>query len=314
MTKSFQIPKEELHRLYYIKGWTQRQIADHYGCTDSVIVRRMKEYGFQTRNRGDYHRASPSCTELRKLYTEQELSISQIAISQGCSETAVWRQLHKCNIEIRSQGGQYTEYIPSEMLATWPTPELAYAVGLIATDGHLGKGNNLIGFTSADKEQIKNYRDCLKLGAEVNTRVYPPDQENHKPIYRLNFSDRDFYAFLQELGLKPDKSTSMGALTIPNSVFADFARGCWDGDGCFSIQHRDGRLDQLRSNLTSSSPEFLKWVQKYIEELSGLRSNTYGTELTYYGSQAIALGHWLYYEPGLPALSRKRAIWEQFVT
>jgi transposase len=67
MTTRFHIPREELRQLYYVKGWTQRQIAAHYGCTDSAIVRRMKKYSFQTRNRGDYYRVSPSCAELREL-------------------------------------------------------------------------------------------------------------------------------------------------------------------------------------------------------------------------------------------------------
>jgi len=201
-----------------------------------------------------------------------------------------------------------------EVLAAWPTPELAYAIGLIAADGHLGKGNHLIGFTSADEEQVENYRTCLELGPEVTIRVYPPDQENHKPSYRLNFSDHAFYAFLQELGLTLANSPTTGPLAIPDSVFADFARGCWDGDGGFSVHHRRGRKDQLRSYLTSSNPSFLKWMQKRIKVLPGLRGSIYNANLTYYGPKAIALGHWLYYAPDLPALTRKRVIWERFAT
>ncbi len=314
MTKRFYIPKEELRQLYYVKGWTQRQIAAHYGCTDSVVVQRMKEYGFQTRNRGSYYQINLSCTELSELYIEQGLSTAQIAASQGCSHTTVWKLLQGCGIPLRSQGGQFAVHMSPEVLSAWPTPELAYAVGLFAADGHLGKGNNLIGFTSADKEQVENYRTCLELGTEVIARVYPPAQENHKPSYRLNFSDRAFYAFLQELGLTPANGPTIGALAIPNSVFADFARGCWDGDGGFSIHRQPGRKNQLRSYLTSSSTSFLKWMQKRIEALLELRGSIYDTNLTYYGSKAIALGHWLYYTPDLPALTRKRVVWEQFAT
>lgn len=312
MTKRFHIPGKDLRQLYYIKGWTQRQIAAHYGCTDSVIVQRMKEYGLQTRNRGDYYRVNLSCAELRDLYIEQGLSIAQIAVRQDCGHTAVWKLLQECGIPPRPQGGQFAVHVSPEVLAAWPTPETAYAVGLFATDGHLGKGSNLIGFTSADKEQVENYCTCLELVSEVTARVYPPDQENHKPIYRLNFSDRAFYAFLQDLGLTPANSLTIGPLAIPDSVFADFARGCWDGDGGFSVHRRRGRRDKLRSYLTSSSPDFLEWMQKRIEALTGLRGNVYGVNSEYYGPKAIALGHWLYYALDLPALTRKRLIWEQF--
>jgi hypothetical protein len=251
---------------------------------------------------------------LRELYIEQKLSISQIATRQGCSDTTVWKLLQRCGIPLRPQGGQLAVHMSPEVLAAWPTPELAYAIGLIAADGHLGKGNNLIGFTSADEEQVENYRTCLELGPEFTIRVYPPDQENHKPSYRLNFSDRAFYAFLQELGLTPANSLTIGPLAIPDSFLADFARGCWDGDGGFSVNRQCGRRDQLRSYFSSSSPDFLGWMHKRIEALTGLHGNIYGANLEYYGQKAIALGHWLYYAPDLPALARKRVIWEQFAT
>jgi hypothetical protein len=314
MSKRFHIPREELRQLYYVKGWTQRQIAAHYGCTDSVVVQRMKTYGFQARDRGDYYQINLSCAELEELYVEQGLSTAQIAARQGCSHTTVWKLLQRCGIPLRFPGGQFAIRLSPEVLAAWPTPALAYAVGLFAADGHLGKGNHLIGFTSTDEEQIENYCTCLKLDPTITARVYPPDQENHKSSYRLNFSDRAFYAFLQELGLTPANNPTVGPLAIPNSVFADFARGCWDGDGGFSIHRRRGRKDQLRSYLTSSSPGFLKWMQKCIETLSGLHGSIYDTNLAYYGPKAIALGRWLYYAPSLPALTRKRVIWEQFAT
>mgnify|MGYP001087406934 CR=1 FL=1 len=91
-------------------------------------------------------------------------------------------------------------------------------------------------------------------------------------------------------------------------------RGCWDGDGGFSVNRQCGRRDQLRSYFSSSSPDFLGWVHKRIEALTGLHGNIYGANLEYYGQKAIALGHWLYYAPDLPALTRKRVIWEQFAT
>jgi hypothetical protein len=50
-----------------------------------------------------------------------------------------------------------------------------------------------------------------------------------------------------------------------------------------------------------------------IERLTGLRGSINNDiRLRYYGPNAIALGHWLYYAPGLPCLTYKRKVWERF--
>lgn len=41
--------------------------------------------------------------------------------------------------------------------------ELAYAVGLIATDGNLSKDGRHIELTSKDTEQLETFKRCLKL-------------------------------------------------------------------------------------------------------------------------------------------------------
>lgn len=49
------------------------------------------------------------------------------------------------------------------------TPERAYAVGLIVTDGNLsGDGRHII-LRSKDIEQIKNFKKCLGLKNKIGT-------------------------------------------------------------------------------------------------------------------------------------------------
>jgi hypothetical protein len=53
-------------------------------------------------------------------------------------------------------------------------------------------------------------------------------------------------------------------------------------------------------------------MKERIQRQTKLCGSISGVTLSYDGPKAVALGHWMYYAPGLPSLTRKRAIWEQF--
>ena len=53
--------------------------------------------------------------------------------------------------------------------------------------------------------------------------------------HRIAWSDRRFYDWLTTVGLTPAKSLTLGPLAIPDDYFADFLRGCIDGDGSVRV-------------------------------------------------------------------------------
>src|SRR5262249_59583585 len=87
--------------------------------------------------------------------------------------------------------------------------------------------------------------------------------------HRLVWRDREFYDWLRSIGLTPAKSLTLGALAIPDDYFADFFRGCIDGDG--SILNYTDRYhtkkneryvyDRLYVSIVSASPRFIEWLQ-----------------------------------------------------
>ena len=311
--QEFHIPKKELERLYYDLGWTLAQIGDHYGCNESTVGQRMKEYGLQARTRNDYYRVDIPCTKLRELYVAQGWTQAQIGAHYGCSKTTIGQLVRDCGILQRPVGPPRQVHVPPDVLAAWPSPSLAYVVGLIAADGNLSKGNHVVRLPSTDLELIQHYRVCLQLSPAVETRKQPPKQATHKPLYWVVFTDHAYRAFLERLGLTPAKSLTLGPLAIPDAVFPDFARGYWDGDGGWYLKRQwQQRYDTLQAQLTSSSPTLLTWMQARIEQQTGLHGGLAGKQLYYHGVEAVALGCWMYYAPGLPALTRKRAVWEQF--
>jgi len=109
------------------------------------------------------------------------------------------------------------------------TPELAYAVGLLTTDGNLSKDGRHITMRSSDVQLLKTFKKCLNLPYKIVQSKN--DGWAKKPCYRVQFSKVQFYRWLLKIGLFPRKTYTIGELKVPNEYFPDFLRGHLDGDG-----------------------------------------------------------------------------------
>jgi predicted DNA-binding protein YlxM (UPF0122 family) len=302
---------DELRRLYFDERLTLADIAVQFNCDTSTIGNRMKECGLFARTPGDYRRIILPRHELYDLYVVQNLGADVVANHFGCSRKAVTANLRRYDIPVRSPGGPVGQgHVPKDVYATW-TSDLAYALGLIASDGNLVKKRHEVVLVSTDLEIMDYFAGCLQLSPEVQPHLQKRPN-NCKPTYVLSFSDMDFYAFLMGIGITPSKSKTLEPLNVPEVLFPDLLRGLMDGDGSWVTHRSKPPHEYLVAQLTSASPVFLAWVQATVERLIGLHGGTSGIQLTYYGRKAVQLGAWLYYASDIPALSRKRTIWEKF--
>jgi len=271
MTRKIHISRQTLERLYYEEGQRQREIAELFGCSETTVARRMREYEIPTRRDGGPHRA-------------------------------------------RSQR--------SHPRCRW-TPHLAYAVGLIASDGCLSSDGRHIIFTSVDRELVETFKRCLRL--QNRTALASSGGYSKRPIYRVQFSDTAFYDWLLEIGLIPNKTLELSELTVPDACFADFVRGYLDGDGY--IQTYVDSYDRFKSEkyvyqrlfvrFFSGSQEYLKWLKGRLQQLMGTRgavlNHSGAWELRFAKKDSLKLLHWMYYSPDIPCLERKRNIAEPFL-
>ena len=159
---------------------------------------------------------------------------------------------------------------PKKQVDTHWRSELAYAVGLIATDGCLSKDGRHIDLTSKDLDQLETFRKCLGLSVRVG---YKGGRSHNKRYGRIQFGDVNFYQFLLRLGLTPKKSKTLGALKIPQHYFFHFLRGCFDGDGhvysYFDPRWRNSFIFYV--GFTSASDTHLRWLQRKLGQLLGVR-------------------------------------------
>ena len=156
-------------------------------------------------------------------------------------------------------------YRKSKVQLTWSN-NFAYAIGLITTDGNLSPDLRHLHITSKDYEIVINARRCLGINNKIGKKARGGSKE--KKYYVLQFGDKNFFEFLLELGLTPRKSKTLSELRIPRKYFADFFRGCIDGDGSISISsHPESQYPQYKVRLCSASKSFLEWNLKLCRRL-----------------------------------------------
>ncbi len=200
-----------------------------------------------------------------------------------------------------------------------PKPEpkwssgLAYAIGLLATDGCLSKDGRHIIFVSKDLQQLENLKKALGLkNIAIGQTLSGYDG---KPCTRVQFGDVTLYRFLLTVGLTPNKSKTINALRIPRNYFFDFLRGHLDGDGC-TYSYWDPRWKSSFMFYTvfgSASKEHVLWLQKEIRDLAGLSGHITGKgkkhtiyQLKYAKAGSLILLRRMYYNNRVIHLSRKR--------
>src|SRR3990167_9600152 len=105
---------------------------------------------------------------------------------------------------------------------------IAYAIGLLATDGNLSKDGRHITMRSSDIDLLEAFNFSLNL--KIPIRQSHNDGLAKKPSYRVQFSDVKFYRWLLTIGLYPAKTHTLGEIYLPDKYFRDFLRGHLDGD------------------------------------------------------------------------------------
>lgn len=208
-------------------------------------------------------------------------------------------------------------------------PKLAYAVGLLVTDGCLSNDGRHILLTSKDVQLLHTFLDCvdsthIKIGKNRNGRgqIY----------HRIQFGNITFYQWLQEIGLTPNKTLTIGEINIPDKYIVDFVRGHLDGDGSITTYmdryntYKDPKYvyERLWVRFLSASRIHIEWLQKRIEKNLDVKGRIHKTKprdnkrvpmyiLKYGKKESTHLLKQLYYNDKVPCLHRKREVAEKFI-
>ena len=206
------------------------------------------------------------------------------------------------------------------------TPRLAYAIGLIATDGGITRGRNL-GFPSADRELLAHLLACLGKDNKIS-RIRG---RTGGIYYRTQIGDAAFCRWLMSIGIDERKSLTIGPLDVPEEYLFTVARGLLDGDG--SIMNKTARADvgrrddyyweYLQTKFVCGSRPHLEWLKGRLKKALGVdgliitraaRGNRHASYTLRYGKIAShrLLPH-IYQNTSAPRLSRKWRVWAGYV-
>ena len=211
------------------------------------------------------------------------------------------------------------------------TPELAYAIGLITTDGCLSNDGRHIIMRSCDTQLLRTFKKCLNLSNRISETFH--NGWCKKRAYRIQFSNVQFHRWLLKIGLSPRKTYTIGKLKIPNEYFPDFLRGHLDGDGYIqtytdyynTFKNPKYIYARLYTRFTSASKNHVDWIRENIRSLLSIRGHIYQRkprradqttslwEVKFAKKESIKLLSWLYHHPNVPCLVRKRKIAEKFL-
>jgi intein/homing endonuclease len=196
---------------------------------------------------------------------------------------------------------------------TW-SPNLAYAIGVISSDGNVSTDLRHINITSKDKEMLETLKRILHLENMIGVKARGGEEE--KKYFVLQFGDVRFVEFLYSIGITPNKSKTISAVNVPDDYFVDFLRGVIDGDGCIDIYiHPESKLSQVRVRIGSASEIFLQFLLSESRRLCGVNKGSVSRKkssrvhiLTFSKTDTLQLLPKLYYATNLPCLERKRLV------
>ena len=198
---------------------------------------------------------------------------------------------------------------PSGAVPTLWSAEVAYAVGLLATDGSLSSDGRHIDLTSVDYSQLVTFKRCLRLKVKIGKKYGSYNKQQGS--YRVQFGDIFFYEWMYRIGLTPNKSKTLSKLKIPDKYFFDFLRGCFDGDGSI-YAYWDPRWHSsymFYISFTSASPTFLKWLNKTIERLASVQGKITEargvSQLRFAKQGTLRIFNRMFYSADIPYLKRK---------
>ena len=202
---------------------------------------------------------------------------------------------------------------------------MAYAVGLLATDGCLSSDRRHIILTSRDRDLVETYLRCL--GRPLRWTVGRTRRGAH--AYYAQFSDVAFYDWLLSIGLTPRKSLTLGAIDVPDAFLLPLARGLLDGDGSICkftdrptpAKYPDYTYERLWVFFLSASRAHIDWLRGRLNTAVGIngyverirRAKRHDLFRLKYGKrESIVLLRTLYADRGAPCLERKRRIWDEY--
>lgn len=235
---------------YVLKKRSSIDIAKDAGCSRQAVTKALKKFGFKVRSQSE---ASDLAHERGKKILRR--------IDESGRET--FTTLEKIRVDER-------------FFSSW-SPEMAWVLGLIYTDGNIDPGkkrdpgrksHQLPTVRISQKEPELLRKICVLM--KTNARLRYREERRYSntvagALYTLEFQNDRLYADLLALGVTPRKSLTLSFPEMPSEFVRHFLRGCWDGDGTVHVSSRG--KNQCYASIVSGSRDFIDGIVSRLYEI-----------------------------------------------
>lgn len=284
----FSLSRNQFKRLYTYSNNLEK-MADYLSVKDkkTITVLSLRDVAHKNKIKRDSTTRKPPGNQIYDLEMEKQicseyqqgLSAQKLANKFGFkSKRSILVILRNNGIEprtknqIRNLKVAYANF----SFQIIDSPEKAYFLGLLLTDGYVMERRGYVGIDLVDK-------DAIELISKITNQKYnviPSDNEKHKEKYRIILYGRNYLKQLERLGVTPNKTftTTGSKLDVSEKEFFSYIlRGIIDGDGWV---RKDGR----EFFISSASGGFMCWVLKEMEKMGfkNLKINKYENEYSGY--------------------------------
>ncbi|MGM7634994.1 LAGLIDADG family homing endonuclease [Bacillus sp. Hm123] len=158
-----------------------------------------------------------------KLYKEG-VSYKEMLPIVGLSDRAIRNVLHKHGVKVKSSGQPRKHKVNEDFFKVW-TQEMAWVLGLFATDGTIHSNTHSISLTQKDERILRLVATCM----EADYVLAPVAPTRSTPTLIIN--SKEIKQDLKKMGITPNKSLTVPFPHVPNEFLPSFIRGVVDGDG-----------------------------------------------------------------------------------
>ena len=174
--------------------------------------------------------------------------------------------------EAKQEGRKYT---CNDNFFKYQNSNMAYILGLIASDGSISSKENLITIEllNKDKEILEKIKEITKSSRDIKDYIKKSTNQN---ISKFCVWSKSWKEDLKRYNIVPNKTFILQPPTfLDDKFFPDFLRGFFDGDGSIS-KRKYGNVFEI----ACASKPMIDW---FIEKLS----NTYGIPCQYSSYEII---------------------------
>ena len=295
-----------------------RPVAKHFRVSKTTVLRIARERGLVRSPNG----ISPEKVQQLHALCGTGRSGPKIAAQLGITSTTVYVHAKKAGLLIRPEYGyERDENCLHDYFDKIDTPEKAYWLGLLVTDGCISnEGEVMLGLHVRDKRLVEAFKTAVRSSAKLSVVEAVKSIDGGEPFKttcaRVFIRSRRMCAALARHCILPAKTRNPQMVTgVPRWLESHFWRGAVDGDGWICFGNRPNGRKQVILGLTCGRPiveAFQDFCYRYTPTRAQIAPNKSVVRFVVTDWFAFTILKMMYKESTI-CLPRKRRMYEQIV-